>query len=344
MSRRAASAGSGRVGRMRKQDEATPRSRKDLLGTGVSRKQLAGELWVSPHHGVHRRTAVRDQVRQRIVDAYSVAPAGAVVGGWASAYLHGARHLDGRGEPVLLILPGGRQIRRSGIEVVRTSLPPAEVVTRHRLPCTNGTRTGFDLLRRAADLTEAVVAGDALLRAGLTQVSKLTMYADQHPRRAGVPQLREALPLVHAGAASPPESRLRLLCREAGLPPLRVNLPVYDSAGAFLGIPDLFAESSALAIEYDGDQHLELLQHTNDNLRQERLEAHGIAVIRVTSVDLKDKPGTIERLRSAHARRLDRDPTGEGWTLTAGPSLLARPACWSAGDDAVRSAQRQAGF
>lgn len=296
-----------------------------MLRFGVNRWQLAEECWESPHHGFHRRATVRDAVRQRIVDAYSVAPAGAVIGGWASAFLHGARYLDGKDQPVLLILPGGKQIRRSGIEVVRANLPASEVVTRLRLPCTAGTRTGFDLLRRAPDLVEAVVAGDCVVRAGLTSVSKLSEYAAQHPRRRGGPQVREALPRIHAGAASPPESRLRLWCREADLPELRVNEPIYDSAGGFLGIPDLFAESSALAIEYDGDTHLELQQHTNDNLRQERLEAHGIAVVRMTSVDLKDKPGTVARLKSAHDRRFDRDLTGESWTLIAGPSLLVPP-------------------
>jgi hypothetical protein len=77
----------------------------------------------------------------------------------------------------------------------------------------------YDVLRLAPDLTEAVVAGDCLLHAGLVDPDTISAYEMAQPRRRGVRQLRAALPLLNKLAASPPESRLRLLCQSAGLPP-----------------------------------------------------------------------------------------------------------------------------
>lgn len=44
---------------------------------------------------------------------------------------------------------------------------------------------------------------------------------------------------------------------------------MFDNDGSFLGIPDLFDPDSALAVEFDGEQHREREQHRRDNLREE---------------------------------------------------------------------------
>lgn len=245
---------------------------------------------------------VGDAVWQRILDAAAVLPDGGVVGGWAAAYLHGATHLDGRGQPVLLILPPNRVVDRPGLEVMRVELGPDDLTRRRGIACTSGVRTAYDMLRLAPDLAEAVVAGDCLLRAGVTGSAEVLGYAARHPGRRGLRQLRAAIPLLDPAAASPPESRLRMLCRDAGLPPLLVNTPVHDLRGDFIGIPDLLEPLAGLVIEYDGEYHRELAQHAADNAREEQFEAHGLSVVRVTSLDFKDPAGTAERLLDAHAR------------------------------------------
>lgn len=106
---------------------------------------------------------------------------------------------------------------------------------------------------------------------------------------------------------------LRLLCLEAGLPPLLVNAPVFDLEGNFLGIVDLLEPRAGLGIEYDGGHHRELGQHAADNLREERLELNGLAIVRVTSLDLEGRSATIARIQEAHRRRPFRDPSGETW-------------------------------
>jgi hypothetical protein len=251
---------------------------------------------------------VNDPVRQRVLDAAAVVPSGSVVGGWAAAYLQGVAYLDGRDEPVMVFVGPGHQVNRPGIVSVRSTVDPADVVVAHGLACTAGTRTTFDVLRLARDLTTAVISGDCLLHAGLTTSVDVLTFAASHPRRRGLRQLRTAVPLLDAAAASPPESRLRMLCRlRTELPPLLVNTPVHDRYGQFLGIPDLLEPRTGLAIEYDGEYHRELAQHTADNLREEALESAGLTVIRVTSIDLPDESVTARRISATH-RRLLRSP------------------------------------
>jgi hypothetical protein len=87
------------------------------------------------------------------------------------------------------------------------------------------------------------------------------------------------------------------------LPKPAVNVAVLDSYGAFAGIPDLLDEASGLVGEYDGGQHRELVQHTNDNAREERLESLGLVVVRATSVDLKSRrKQLVARLRRGYQR------------------------------------------
>jgi hypothetical protein len=308
---------------MRVDGRAVARRRRELLENGVTRAQLESGEWTSPHFGYHRSAQVNDPIRQRIVDAVAVGPDDGVVGGWAAAYLQDVAYLDGgwghpgagrTGEPVLMVVPPSKVVKRPGIVTLRASLDAEDVVERQGIRCTSGTRTAYDVLRLASDITSAVVAGDCLLHSGITGVKAISAYAVEHPRRRGIRQLRAALPLLDGGAASPPETRLRMLCREAGLPSLLVNMPVFDHAGGFLGIVDLLEPFAGLGLEYDGAQHRELGQHTADNLREEGLEANGLAIVRVTSLDLDDERATIGRIQDAHQRPLFRDRTAETWT------------------------------
>lgn len=305
---------------------AVARRRKVLLAGGVTRAQLESAAWISPHFGYHRSTQVNDPIRQRIIDAAAVMPVGGVVGGWAAAYLQGAAYLDGgwghpeairgrrSGEPVLLVIPPRAVVSRPGITTLRASLQDEDVLEQRGIRCTSPTRTAYDVLRLAPDLTKAVVAGDCLLRAGLTTAEQISAYGRENSGRRGIRQLREAVPLLDGAAASPPESRLRLLCRKAGLPKLMVNVPVYDLAGDFLGIVDLLEPHAGLGIEYDGEYHRELAQHTADNTREEGLEHNGLAIVRVTSLDLADELAVVARIQQAHRARLFRNPAGETWT------------------------------
>ncbi|MET7282594.1 hypothetical protein ABZS29_30480 [Kribbella sp. NPDC005582] len=301
-----------------------PRRRMDLLSAGVTRAQLESASWISPHFGYHRSTQVRDPIRQRILDAVAVMPYGGVVGGWASAYLQGVTVLDGGwgsaiaahgrlGEPVLVAIPPNSVVNRAGIRSLRAALEPQDITQVVGIPCTAGVRTAYDLMRFAPDLTEAVVAGDCLLHAGLADPASIAAYEAAHSRRRGVRQLREALPLLNERAASPPESRLRMICRAAGLTQLLVNAPVHDLDGRFLGIVDLLEGFAGLALEYDGEYHWELGQQTRDNYREEGLERNGLTVLRVTALDLRNPPALITRIQEAHRACLAKPSPARRW-------------------------------
>lgn len=294
----------------------------DLLKYGISRDELSGPLWQRVHHGRYRFgiTEPNDALR-RIVDSVGMLPPGGVLGGWAAAFLHGVRDLDGRRwsgqlEPVLFVLPYHRKVSRPGIATIRTPLAP-EDLTEHDGATfhTSPNRTCFDLMRLANSLEDAVVAVDAMLRAKVVTLEGLRAFIDTRRGWKGVPQARAALDLADEHTASCPESRLRVVwVVEARLPKPLVNVPVYGRRGELLGIPDLFDIATGLVGEYDGAQHRDLQHHSDDNIREEALEAHNLTVVRATSIDLRRGRRTfVARLRNGHTRAQRRDRTRDAW-------------------------------
>lgn len=95
-----------------------------------------------------------------------------------------------------------------------------------------------------------------------------------------------------------------LRCLQVSLDDLRecaaANPEVCDDRGRLPGLPDLLDAATKLVAEYDGAQHRQLEEHTNDNVREERFERVGLTVVRATSRDL---PGTlvVARLLAGHA-------------------------------------------
>lgn len=105
--------------------------------------------------------------------------------------------------------------------------------------------------------------------------------------------LRKALPLVDGGAESPPESRLRLLFTDAGLPRPTTQYVVYNEFGQYVRRIDMVWEEFKVGAEYDGMQHLtERRQYAMDvwvNRELQRLKWH------VTHVIKEDNGGAIVR-------------------------------------------------
>lgn len=103
-------------------------------------------------------------------------------------------------------------------------------------------------------------------------------------KRKGVVALRDALPRVRAGAASRPETWLRLTMIDAGLPEPETDVDVYDEAGDFLGCVDLAYRRFKIAFEYEGDHHRTDRDQWNRDLEKHAaLTRAGWWVIRVTA-------------------------------------------------------------
>ena len=93
----------------------------------------------------------------------------------------------------------------------------------------------------------------------------------------GVRQLRELLPLVDPGAASPKESWLRLLLIDNGFPIPETQIPVFDGGDDAVRIPGHGVAAPQLAVEYDGDQHrTDRPQYVKDMRRHPRVAKRGL--------------------------------------------------------------------
>lgn len=206
----------------------------------------------------------------------------------------------------------------------------------HDIPVTTLWRTIFDLARWAPDVTEAVVAVDAVLAARLITQEALERTASSAPSRRGIAQVRTAVTLSRAGVRSPWESRLRMFATlEVGMVMLQPIRAVFDRGGRLLGIPDLLDADAGLAVEYDGASwraershgHRDRRQHREDNIREERLERAGLVVVRVDKADLiQHRTELAARLRAAHIEGLTRDRGRDGWTLDQPEGWYGLPA------------------
>jgi len=246
---------------------------------------------------------------QRIFAA-AAAVDGAPLGGWAAAYLHGARELDGEtpgGEPLPVLFSigkSGTKRPRQGLKPFRSPMGVEDVVQINGVLCTSLVRTTFDLARLAPTLADAVADVDTMLRCTRLRLTDADRYVQLQRRVPGLVQVREALRLADPLSLSRPESKLRVLwVVDAGLPQPLVNASIFVRRTARrAGDPDLLDAKTGLAGVYDGDYHWELAQSTADNRRQERLEGLGLTIVRVTAIDMRRPEQLVDRLQAAYAR------------------------------------------
>lgn len=224
-----------------------------------------------------------------------------VLAGLAAAALHGANWID-EDEPVELIW--SNQHAPMGIVTRNQRLRDNEITCVAGLPVTTVARTAFDLSCRLPT-GEAVARLDALMRATPFSVEDVLLVTKGHPRARGLRRLREALPLVDPGAASPKETWLRLLIVNAGLPTPETQIPVVMHYRT-VALLDMGWERFKVAVEYDGDQHRTMRrQYVRDLRRLSALQDCGWIVIRVI---VEDRPETvIGKIREALHRRGYRD-------------------------------------
>lgn len=310
---------------------------------GISRATLTGPAFEPTTYGIYRRAGAVVTSAQRILDVAAGLPEGALIAGWAAAYVHGVDSLDGRDDhtmallPVPVLLPPGQRRRPTDAIAYRQSTRTARGAVIEEVPVTSILRTVVDIALLAPDLTEAVVGLDAMLAARrLTYAQLQRLVATKVSSRRGIRQARSAVALARVGVRSSWESRLRTFAElELGWAGLQPNRAVFDAHGVLLGIPDLLDIEAGLAIEYDGGTwrsdrsagHRDRAQHREDNAREERLERAGLVVVRVEKDDLiRYRAQLAERLRSARADGLRRDRTRDRWTVDEPEEWYGLPA------------------
>lgn len=250
--------------------------------------------------------------------------------GWAALRLHGAAYFDGLAanglteRPVdIVVSPPARLRPAPGIQVLRETLPAGDVRSMHRILTASAVRATFDEARRAPGLRDAVVVLDTALAARVVTIDAMRVYLATRSGSRGVRQVCAALDLAEDRSMSPKESVLRMIwCLDAKLPRPRLNWPVADAHGTYLGRPDLLSPDLAVVGEFDGAAHRSRERHRDDLRRDDRFRAVGLEPFRIVGSDLNDIPLVLERIRTAIVRARN-SPTPRSWRLGANPRPVA---------------------
>jgi very-short-patch-repair endonuclease len=164
---------------------------------------------------------------------------------------------------------------------------------------------------------DLVAAGDHLVRSppvsGTTPLATINSLVERargyHGR--GAVRARAAASRIREGAESRPESLLRLLLVDAGLPEPELQVSITDSAGRFLARADMAYPDWRVIVEYDGDQHrTSTEQYEKDVSRIESLTFAGWSVVRVRALGLRDPSTTHRRVAAALRRAGYAPPSG----------------------------------
>lgn len=204
-----------------------------------------------------------------------------VIAGVAASAVLGAEWVDDD-VPIELIWDNTRPPR--GIIARAERVRDDETTTRAGITVTTPARTAYDLGRHL-ERGDALARLDALQRAAPFSADDVVTLMARYKGARGTRQLRELLSLVDAGAASPPETRLRLLFLDAGFPRPATQLPVYDQ-GRILRTLDMGWDEFLVAAEYDGDQHrTNRLQYVKDQRLMPKVQRLGWDVVRAIKED-----------------------------------------------------------
>jgi very-short-patch-repair endonuclease len=302
----------------------------------LTRKQLGSSAWRRILRDVYADTALPRTHGTAITGAALISPASAVFAGRSAAFLLGAESLADESTPVEIVVPEMDRFGPvSGLRVRRTLLADDEVRSVGRLFCTTPLRTALDIAR-SEDLVDAVVALDVLLARGLVRRSDLVAAAAALPTGRGTRRAVHAVDLADERAESPPESRLRLLLRSAGLRP-EPQYVIRDGDGRFVARVDLAFPEHRIAIEYDGAWHGRPGQLARDRRRLNALVAAGWTVLHVTAADMHEPTVVVASVRTLLGRRERGDldlslATGRATS----PRSAVREASWNAFRDRAR--------
>jgi hypothetical protein len=166
---------------------------------------------------------------------------------------------------------------------------------------TTPVRTAFDLARFLPRV-EAVVALDAMLRQSKLSPAALLSYIDNHAGWPGVAAARQTLSLSDGLAESPMETRMRLVIVDSGLPVPTAQVKIYRGR-RFVARVDWAYEEQKLALEYDGDHHMEKATFRFDMERQRELAHLGWRVLRFNADDVLRFPDRmVAEIRAALRR------------------------------------------
>ncbi|MFC5380513.1 hypothetical protein [Aquipuribacter nitratireducens] len=208
----------------------------------------------------------------------------------SAAWIWGAR-IASAAESVSAGFDGSLPRRRDEVTPHRLS-PGTEVVLagdygRTASPAWTALDLARALNRPDSDERRSVAEVDAVLRWSSCTRAELLLLLDVVHRLDGLERARRVIELVRDGVDSPPESELRLIAVDAGLPAPVVQCPVRDRAGKVVARLDLGWPELRAGAEYDGLDHLDRDRQTVDIRRHNELRDLGWRVLQVNSPMMK---------------------------------------------------------
>lgn len=256
-------------------------SRRQLLGLGLSGRQIDGAAKAGRLHRVHRGVFAVGHPRLSELGRWSAAVlacgSGAGLGYRSAAVLWALRASSA--PTIELVVPRNSRSVRTGVLVHRhPDLASDELTVHHGIVVTSVARTLLDLA--------SVVSADQLRRAigqaetlELFDLRAVTPLLDRRPRHRGARPLAAALEswtdLPRTRSAL--EEQFPELCRRHGLP-----TPLMNSTVDGIEVDALFPDHG-VAVELDGRRfHAGRTQWENDHERRARLVAAGWTLLAFT--------------------------------------------------------------
>jgi len=193
----------------------------------------------------------------------------------------------------------GRAPHVRGIRGHELELDDRDTTVRHGVRCSSPARTWCDLAS-ILSLRDLVAVGDFLIhwRNPLTSIAELKKMSIRFRGRRGMARIREALELLSDRAESRPESHLRVIIVQGGLPMPVINLVLVDAETGRDVRTDFAFPELKLLIEYQGDYHRTRAQWRKDMTRRSRLEAAGWKVMELNWDDLLEAGELVARIRA----------------------------------------------
>lgn len=271
--------------------------------------------WVRIRHGQYAETVEVDSLapwdraisqHRRLVHAVlnGMRPGTVAVSHQSALSLHGVPLWGAElAEVHLSRLDGHRGGRIAGVRHHRGKLTAADLTTVNGLPVTTVPRALFEMACTSS-FEAAVVSADAVRRDHPGAADELRRLRDVTEFWPGSATARAALDFSSPLAESVGESRLRVLLHTHGLPVPALQV-VFTDADGFVARVDFYFPEYQTVVEFDGllkygaDAREALIQ---EKLREDRLRALGLQVVRVTWADLQHPSRLIARIQRAFAR------------------------------------------
>jgi hypothetical protein len=294
-------------------------SRAQAIGAGYTREQihrrLADGRWERVRYGQYaERSDTRDlpgwerdlHRHRRLVHAAmnSMRPGSAVVSHHSALVMHGVPvwQVD-LSEVQLTRTAGARSGPRTGVRHHKSMLGTSDVTRVGGLAVTALTRAVVEVAGTAS-FEAGVVSADAAFRRSEPTADDLRRLRELTCNWPGGPRIRAVLDFADPLAESVGETRLRVVMHNEGLPTPVLQAEFVDADG-FVGRVDFYFPEYNTVVEFDGLTKYgagtaEVL--IREKLREDRLRALGLEVVRITWADLEHPARTAKRIREAFAR------------------------------------------